>query len=221
MDLIPADSLDGVTLADVEALYTSSFPDRLRAPFPDLLRDDVTVAVINGTLAGFAVSRDLAHTPWVFLRYFTVAARGRGLGTQLWRRLCRRWAAHGRSWVLLDVEDPDEPGIDHTDQTLRHRRVAFYRRLGVQVLPIRDYAPPHQTAAHPLRLLAADTRAAATAPLHTAHLRDVVLTVYRHRYGLPADDPIVHRTLRSSGLLDTPHPQPNGDIADRARRTGP
>ncbi|TBL45322.1 GNAT family N-acetyltransferase [Verrucosispora sp. SN26_14.1] len=207
MDLIPADTQDSAMLGDVEALYVSSFPDGLRAPFSDLFQDDVIVAVINDAVAGLAVSRDLADTPWVFLRYFAVAARGRGLGTHLWRRLCHRWAAQHRSQVLLDVEDPDEAGIDRDEQTLRRRRITFYQRLGVRVLPIRDYAPPHQAATHRLRLLAADTHAASTATLPATHLRDAVLAVYRHRYGLPADHPAVRRTMRSSGLLDPGRPQ--------------
>jgi hypothetical protein len=31
-------------------------------------------------------------------------------------------------------------------------------------------------------------------------LREAVIAVYRHRYGLDADHPVVRATLRSSGL---------------------
>jgi hypothetical protein len=197
MELIEARSLSGAQLAATEAIYLASFPAALRAPFVELLADDLLVLVDGGRPAGFAVSRRLGPTGWVFLRYFAVLERGGGTGSQLWRLACAHWAAAGITQVLLDVEDPDEPGIDTDEETLRRRRIVFYERLGARLLPVRDYYPPQPGGhPHPLRLIAAPT----TSDVATAAVRDLVLAVYRYRYELDADDPVVRRTVGSIGL---------------------
>lgn len=197
MELVAAEALDADRLTALEALYEERFPGELRAPFGDLLRDQVVVLLDDdGRPGGFAVTRALSSTGWVFLRYFAVAARGKGVGSQLWVALCRRWAGAGYSRVLLDVEDPDEPGEDAEEVAVRHRRIAFYERLGVQMLPVTEYFPPHDDVPHRLRLMAAGT----AAPFAGADLTAMVLAVYEHRYGLPPTDPAVQHTLRSSGL---------------------
>jgi hypothetical protein len=193
MELIPASALDSSGLAATHAIYLDAFPESLRAPFDDLLRDDTLVLIDDGRPAGLAVTRPLGPTGWTFLRYFAVGARGRGAGSGLWRLARDHWARAGFTRVLLDVEDPDEPGIDPAEKHLRERRIVFYQRLGAELLPVRSYEPPQPGGhPHPLRLIAAGT-----AP---DSVRDQVLAVYRHRYGLAADDPAVRRTLQASNL---------------------
>jgi hypothetical protein len=190
MDLIDAAALEPDELAAVEAIYVERFPDELRAPFADLLDDDVLVAVEDGRPVGLAVTRVLGPTGSVFVRYLAVAASGGGVGSRFWRMAAARWAADGYPLVLLDVEDPDEPGIDAAEKSLRERRIVFYERLGGRVLPVRDYRPSQPGGAdpHPLRLLAFGDG---------PPVRDMVLAVYRHRYGLSSDDPAVQLALRS------------------------
>jgi GNAT superfamily N-acetyltransferase len=197
MELVAVEALEPDRLAALETLYEDRFPGELRAPFEDLLRDQVVVLLdSDGQPGGFAVTRALGPTGWVFLRYFAVGARGKGVGSRLWVALCRRWADAGYSRVLLDVEDPDEPGEDADEVSIRRRRIGFYERLGVQLLPVTEYFPPHDDVPHRLRLMAAGT----TGPLADADLTTMVLAVYEHRYGLPPTDPAVQHTLRSSGL---------------------
>jgi hypothetical protein len=194
MVLIPARSLSGADMAATEAIYLAAFPAALRAPFVDLLSDDMLVLMVDGRPAGFAVTRRLGPTGWVFLRYYAVLDRGSGLGSQMWRLLDAYWAAAGCDRILLDVEDPDEEGIDADEQRIRHRRIAFYQRLDAHLLPVHDYRPA-QPGGHPeqLRLIGAETGAGA----RPVPLRDLVLAVYRYRYGLGADDPSVRLALRS------------------------
>ncbi|MBU2663660.1 hypothetical protein KOI35_09090 [Actinoplanes bogorensis] len=192
MELIPAGALSAGQLAATEAIYLARFPAGLRAPFDDLLADDVLVLIDDDGPAGFAVTRPLGPTGWVFLRYFAVLRRGAGAGSTMWRLACANWAAAGHPRVLLDVEDPDEPGIDAAEESERRRRIVFYERLGARVLPVSDYEPP-QPGGHPepLRLLAASTGLESD----EASVRDQVLAVYQYRYGLGPDDPAVRKAL--------------------------
>jgi GNAT superfamily N-acetyltransferase len=193
MELVAAETLDADRLTALEVLYEDRFPGELRAPFEDLLRDQTVVLLDDaGQPAGFAVTRALGPTGWLFLRFFAVAARGRRVGSRLWKALCDRWSEAGYSRVLLDVEDPDEPETDDEEVSIRKRRIVFYERLGVRLLPVTEYFPPHDGVPHRLRLM--------TARLPEPDLRSMVLAVYEHRYGLPAGDPVVQHTLRASGL---------------------
>ncbi|SDS86135.1 GNAT family N-acetyltransferase [Actinoplanes derwentensis] len=192
MELIPAVELDGPQLSATEAIYRDAFPAELRAPLDDLLADDMLVLLVDGRPAGFAVTRRLGPTGWVFLRYFAVHDRGTGRGSAMWRLLCAYWADAGCTRILLDVEDPDETGIDADEQLIRQRRIVFYERLGAVLLPVRDYRPTQPGGhPHPLRLIAASWDGS------EASVRDQVLAVYRYRYGIGPDDPTVQQALRT------------------------
>ena len=103
----------------------------------------------------------------------------------------------GRSMLLLDVEDPDGRAEDSPERRDDLRRIEFYRRHGVDLLAVRDYAPPdHGQEGEEPRLLLMG----ASLGESDVALREAVIAVYRHRYGLDADHPVVRATLRSSGL---------------------
>ncbi|HWS35732.1 MAG TPA: GNAT family N-acetyltransferase [Actinoplanes sp.] len=190
MELIPATAVSGAQLSATEAIYLAAFPAELRAPFTDLLADDMLVLIVDGRPAGFAVTRRLGPTGWVFLRYFAVLDRGAGLGSQMWRLLCAHWSAAGCTRILLDVEDPGEAGIDSDEESIRHRRIVFYQRLGAELLPVRDYRPSQPGGhPHPLRLIAAALDG------QEAPVRDMVIAVYQYRYDTGPDDPAVQQAL--------------------------
>jgi GNAT superfamily N-acetyltransferase len=199
MELIRAEALGADDLAATEAIYLDAFPAELRGPFAGLFSDDMLVLLDDDRRpAGLALTRRLGPTGWVFLRYFAVAVRGRGAGSQLWRLACENWAKDGYTRVLLDVEDPAEPGIDAAEKQIRERRIVFYQRLGAELLPVHDYAPPQPGGhSHPFRLIAAGL---VPGPGPSDSVRDQVLAVYRYRYELDAGDPAVRRTLERSGL---------------------
>lgn len=198
MSLVSAATLSDVELDAVRAIYETAFPEELTVPFADLLVDRLLVRVEDDGPTGFALVRDLGPTGWTFLRYYAVGPRGRGVGSRMWADLTARLAAEGRTRLIWDVEDPDEPGIpDHLVEEHR-RRIVFYERLGGRLLPVRDYFPPHDDGHAPaLRLM--------DRPLGDAGgdvpLRVLVEGVYERRYGLPADSPVVRRTLGASDLL--------------------
>jgi hypothetical protein len=193
--LVPAQSLDSAQLARVQEIYEDGFDPRLRSSFADLLTDRALV-LTDGAPRGLAVLRELGPTGWVFLRYFVVGDRGSGLGSQLWSAIRSAMADAGFTRIVYDVEDPAEPGICPAEELIRHRRIAFYTRLGAVLLPANGYLPD----TYPMLLMAADLDTDQTPPITGDDLRDVTLAVYRHRYGFADTDPVVQRTLRLSGI---------------------
>jgi GNAT superfamily N-acetyltransferase len=186
-------------LSEVERIYTDGFDAHLRVPLENLLRDQAHVLVGESPI-GLAVLRQLGPTGWVFLRYFVAGSRGQGVGAQLWSHVTRAMAEAGYSRMVYDVEDPGEHLVEGTEVVIRKRRIGFYERLGAQLLPVSGYLPPHGDDTHPMLLMAADLDQAQTPPLDDEDLRRVVEAVYEHRYGLPANDPVVQHTLSESGL---------------------
>ena len=115
----------------------------------------------------------------------------------MWRLLTARLAADGRTRLIWDVEDPDEPGLSSPAVDEHRRRIVFYERLGGRLQPVREYRPPHDDGHAPYLLLMDTPLAAEPDP----PLRDLVETVYLRRYGVPADHAIVNRTLQASQLI--------------------
>ena len=197
MRLVEAGSLSPADLASVERIYVDAFPDELQAPFADLFADRMLVLLDEVGPAGFALVRDLPETTWTFLRFYAVGRRGQGIGSLMWASLTALLAGEGRTRLIWDVEDPAEPGISPEHEDEHRRRIVFYERLGGRLHPVREYFPPHDDG-HAPQLLLMD---ALLGDGDDATLRAVVEGVFRHRYGLAADDPVVRRTLLASSLL--------------------
>lgn len=199
--LVEAAVLADDDLARVRQIFTDAFPEDLQVPFDDLFRDRMLVLVDDGGAAGFALVRNLADgaddTGWTFLRYYAVGRKGAGLGSLMWRALTARLGAEGRTRLVWDVEDPDEPGLSEAHVVEHRRRIVFYERLGGRLLPVRGYQPPHDDGHAPhLRLMDQPLAPDVTEP----PLRDLVEGVYRLRYGLEGSHPAVVRTIEASGL---------------------
>lgn len=197
MSLVEAGELTPRELDAVERIYVDAFPSDLRAPFSDLFADRMLVLLDDAGPAGLALVRDLRGTTWTFLRYYAVGRRGQGTGSAMWDHLTGLLAAEGRTRLIWDVEDPDEPGIPEDSVVEHSRRIAFYERLGGRLLPVREYHPPHEDGHEP-RLLLMDTL---LGPGDAATLRELVEGVYRLRYGRDPDHPDVRRTLLASDLI--------------------
>jgi hypothetical protein len=197
----PMSLVEGATLSPqqrgtVRAIYEDAFPEELQVPYDDLFVDRMLVLLDDDGPAGFALVRDLEETCWTFLRYYAVGRRGRGTGSAMWRLLTDRLAGGGRTRLVWDVEDPDEPGLSPAAVEEHRRRIVFYERLGGRVLPVREYYPPHDDGHAPQLLLMDTPLGAGDEP----SVRDLVETVYLRRYGVPGDHDIVRRTLRASSL---------------------
>lgn len=196
--LVAAATLTDAELDVVRRIYEDAFPDELQVPFAALFVDRLLVRVEDDGPTGLALVRDLGPTGWTFLRYYAVGTRGRGTGSAMWADLVAQLASEGRTRLVWDVEDPEEPGIAGHLADEHRRRIVFYERLGGRLRPVRDYLPPHDDG-HAPRLLLMDR--ALVEPEPAVPLRELVEGVYERRYGVPPDSPVVRRTLEASDLL--------------------
>lgn len=217
--LVAFDQLDAAHQVAVRHVYESSFPLALRAPWEEITanrRDERLLVLLDDESredppVGLVLVRHLGATSMTFMRYFVVDAqrRSRGYGSALFTDLVAYLRAAKRSMLLLDVEDPDGRADDSAERRDDLRRIEFYRRHGVHLLAVRDYAPPdHGQDGEEARLLLMGAflsepdeggHLKGPAPAGSA-LRDAVVAVYRDRYGLDPDDPVVRDTLRASAL---------------------
>lgn len=218
-EMVPFVRLDDAHKSAVRHVYESSFPLALRAPWDEIVagRSDEGLLVLlddgspGDPPVGLVLFRHLGSTSMTFLRYFVVDAerRGQGHGSALFSALVDHLRDAGRTMLLLDVEDPDGRPADSPERRDDLRRIDFYRRHGVHLLAVQDYSPPDhgQDSEEPRLLLMG---AVLSPPDEGGHLhgpapagstlRDAVMAVYRNRYGLAPDHPVVQSTLRASGL---------------------
>jgi ribosomal protein S18 acetylase RimI-like enzyme len=104
--------------------YAEDPAEHERGKVEDMVRDGVAlVAEEDGQPIGYALARFGDHGPttvYVSDLWVDEAARGRGLGRELLRRISEAAAARGTTHVLLDV---DTRNVD---------ALTFYRRLGFE-----------------------------------------------------------------------------------------
>jgi len=170
----------------VHAIYDASFPASVRAEWSTIShhRDDEELLILEEDApVAFALIRHLGDTSFTFVRYFAVDAtrRSAGYGARLLTDLVDYLAAQGRTALLLDVEDPagDPDHLEHV------RRIDFYQRHGVLLLPVADYAPPeHGSTGEVVPLLLMGRPLGDGLPLTGEHLRVAVDAVLLHRYGI-------------------------------------
>src|SRR5687767_14471496 len=127
--------------------------------------------------------------------------RGRVIVAHLTAPAPREMAEAGFTTIIYYVADPAEAGIDEPDIPICKRRIACYTRLGAVLLPINGCHQPSEDEPHPMLLMAADLTQPQTSPIAGEDLREKLLAVYRHRYGLADTDLLVKSALRASELL--------------------
>jgi GNAT superfamily N-acetyltransferase len=206
-DLRPVDELSPAALGAVQRIYEDGFPPHQRASFASLTTgrppggERALALIRDGQPAGFAVLRLLGGTGWEYLRYFVVDAgqRGHGLGTRLWRLLTGRLRAEGATLLVLDVDDPAEPGCDAAEIAVRTRRIHFYERNGAALLPVTGYRTPHPGAPdddnwEPLLLITAPLADDAPPP----EPLQVVAAVYQYRWDLDPAHPQIAAVTATS-----------------------
>ena len=133
--------------SDLRALYESAFPDEERIPWDDLLR---LVREMPLEFAEYRDGEELLGLTIVYPRtrlswfwYFAVPEerRGRGVGQRILSALLARY--EGRS-LVLDMEDPAQPGAPNPGQ--RRRRRDFYLRNGFRETGVgRTFGPVAMT----------------------------------------------------------------------------
>ena len=165
---------------DVRRIYEASFPESVRAPWDTIAhhRDDEELLVLVDDVDGEAQRAEL------LVRYFAVdgTRRSQGHGARLLDGLRQHLESRACTALLLDVEAPDtDPAHAADDQ----RRIAFYERHGLRLLPVPDYAPPeHGATGEQVALLLMGMALDDGAPLEGDHLAACVHAVYRYRYGV-------------------------------------
>jgi hypothetical protein len=191
----------------VVGMYAQAFPPELRVPFAELAAPGpaglMHVAVDRSEPVGFAASMLLGHTGWIFLRYYGIsgARRRQGLGRRFWPLLLT--ALESAGWparVVFEVEDPRQAAADATEKGVRDARIAFWERCGARLLPVDAYVMPDLVglaAPEPMLLMAYDAGSGGQLP--HGQVAGLVAALYRCRYGLDRDDPMVVTALGSIG----------------------
>lgn len=190
----------------VRAIYEEAFPPQQRAPFDELIagarKGDRFFVVVTGTAdpVGFAALSQLKSIECVFVEYFAVARhrRGRGIGAGLWEEMLRTLEErHEPLRLVLEVEDPDEPGIAAEKVEVRRRRIRFWERCGARLLADHGYTMPDLGGGtEPLRLMWADPTMPTAARPTGEELFQLIRALYVEGYGLPEDHPLVVRFRR-------------------------
>jgi len=191
-------------------LYASSFPSNEREPAAVILesiRQQVGVAVrarVGGATTGLAVGHMLQAVPVLFVVYLAVAPeyRSRRIGTSLFERLrlcgADRYATTGIKLTgeVWEVDGP-EVAVCEEEMRQRQRRIAFFTRLGAQLLPNRYIQPPVDgVSSVPMQLMfrTSDERAPTGHPEVSIMIRAIYFEKYHRMNGIPR--PVLEYLLR-------------------------
>lgn len=167
-DLYLAAPRSEAELCKLEKLYLESFPPEERRSWEAIVApaEDgcprLRAIYADGSLAGLVTTWELADAVYVEHLATDPALRGRGIGEAAVRALVAEAAPRG---LLLEVEP------ESADNPMAARRIGFYRRCGLDLLPY-DYVQPPYGPGLPwveLRLMSSDSRldaASAAAELH-------------------------------------------------------
>ena len=189
--------------ARVREIYEEAFPARQRVDFEEILDaarsgEEIALAGLeDGRPTGLAFLSRLESAGHLFVEYFAVARdlRGGGRGGGLWTALREELARcePGRA-IVLEVEDPQEPGIAADEADQRGRRVRFWEKAGARLLAVEGYVIPDVggDGIEPMRLMwvpGGDD----DEPPHGARLLALILALYDAGYGLDPGDELVRR----------------------------
>lgn len=205
MNISPLPVLGPDAVDAVHAIYGEAFPPKEQIPFADLVRPpagedrDVYVLTESTDVYGFASVFALQGFPALFLEYLAVrrSCRSGGLGSLLWHHIRETAAARSVSGVVLEVEDPDQTGIDPAEAELRRRRIRFYERGGARTLPVSGYRVPSRLEESDLPLRILWVPVGGTPPLSATRLRQLVTTLYAESYGVADTAPAPRRVVVS------------------------
>jgi len=167
MEIVRAAGLGPAQVRELEEIYVEAFPANERIPIAELLdplpgEDRSVFALIeDARVRAFASVTFLRGYAALFLEFLAVTReqRGAGRGSALWRHLRGTATEAGTVGIVLEIEDPHEPGISAEDQRIRQQRLRFYLRGGAKPLPIDDYRVPSRVGGPdlPFRILWAPT----------------------------------------------------------------
>lgn len=180
-------------------IYEEAFPPRQRTAFTSLRepRDDylADLALSGDRVVGLAFASRLSAVPWLFLEYMAIdrGRRGGGIGGAVWTHVAEEARREGAEGVVLEVEDPEEPGIGAGEADVRERRIRFWERCGFVRLPVARFVVPHLDGpgTEPLILMASPAERI-TGP---GALAGLVRALYVEGYELPPEHALVKGAL--------------------------
>ena len=187
----------------VRAIYEEAFPARQRVAFEEILaaaRSGEEIALVgleDGRPMGHAFLSRLAPAGHLFVEYFAVASdlRGGGRGGGLWTALREELSRCEPGLpIVLEVEDPGEPGIDAAEAQHRARRVRFWEKAGARLLALEGYVIPDVggDGTEPMRLMWVPA-APGDDPPRAGRLLGLILALYESGYELGPDHELVRR----------------------------
>lgn len=139
--------LDDCKIKILKEIYENSFPESLRQEWTSLINireDEEMLILIDESLpVGMLIYRTLGLTLKVFVRYIFINElhRGNGYGSCLFNYFIKHVKNNNFISILLDVEDPlySPSTIDKINDC---KRISFYKKFGINILPIQNYSPP-------------------------------------------------------------------------------
>ncbi len=128
----------GEDLTAIRSLYEDAFPECERKPF-DVMASaighglDMCAIEEGGSFVGLAIT--LVHGGVALLDYFAVAPhrRGCGIGAAALDLLKEKYSGQA---LLIEIEDPSD---ECDNREIRVRRLGFYRRCGMKIMPYKVY----------------------------------------------------------------------------------
>jgi len=201
VDLAFISDLDLAGLKQARTLYEEAFPIWERESFDRLLRDSTDTSarqlalLDDDTVVSIAMLSKLEAIDWWFLEYFATSRerRSQGLGGYFWGRISPDLG----SPTVLEIEHPEEEGLDLTERTIRKRRRSFWEKNGFSGLAIGNFRVPRTDNGgdEPMELMTNRPESAASPD----ELRSLVVTIHHEGYGLPPSHELTKLALDSIG----------------------
>jgi GNAT superfamily N-acetyltransferase len=212
MDIAPLGRINGPEYDEVRAIYESSFPERQRQPFDELVLQargplgDGLIGLVDLRPVGFVSWTLLEPTQWAFVEFLAVDARRRGfgLGQLLWSAALDKLRKTETSRLILEVEDPASADND-AERVICERRIRFYLRLGARPLPVADYVVPNLGGPGFERFLLMWQPVREPEPPSPEEISELIKDLLVIGYGLAPDDPLVEKV--TSSARNTGHKQ--------------
>jgi len=154
-------------------------------------RNDYSIRLLysESALSGFSLSYLNLEKKFALLEYMAVdqSKRSHGLGADLLRDLTTSLFEKHMNWLVLEVDSPYQTSAD---QSLRVRRVDFYKKNRCREVEKLDYILPLPSAPPDLsmKLMLYDIQNTASDTVSALALREIVQDIYVSVDGCDASD---------------------------------
>lgn len=188
---------NGSEFDQARRIYTSSFPPVETKPVNKvvklLLKDKnyhLFAIVKDGSVIGISLLYVFKPLRSGLLDYMAIIPeyRGKGVGTELFRRTLNRFKRMCPDSIGLFLEVQKEDVEDLAERRTRKNRIIFYRRLGAKKVGNLDYLLPPQHGTKPEEMHLMIVPSVEVKSLSKEYLLDLIKTIYIKVYGYRKDD---------------------------------